>query len=277
MDWRRLDPIESNAAGAGLNMVFRRSVLDELGECPDPSWMPARRPSAAGTPTRSTGSSRAATASSTTPAPLRLPQAPAQLDELHRAIRGYGIGLSAVLAKLVLEERELTAPRVWNGLWWLYRDAVRRGLAAWRIRWRFGSAGTTSRAAFSVRERMVESEKARPRSGRRADHPADRPTRLHGGATAPAERGGCRGLRDRLRLERARGASPLPRGACASVAAGLASETIVTGTGAFRRATRPPHRPGARSCCSSTPSSYRSATSSPRISSATASTPTSGW
>ena len=34
-----------------------------------------------------------------------------------------------MLAKLVLEERELTAPRVWNGLWWLYRDAVRRGLA----------------------------------------------------------------------------------------------------------------------------------------------------
>ena len=45
---------------------------------------------------------------------------------LHRTIRGYGVGLSAVLAKLLVEERELAGPKVWIWLWWLYVDALRR-------------------------------------------------------------------------------------------------------------------------------------------------------
>ena len=212
-------------------MVFRRSVLDELGEVFPPELD-------AGTPTECGGDTYAlyrilagghrivydpgtSTSSTSTGPARRAAQGDSRLwHRAFRRAREAGAGGTR-------------ADRAQGVEWALVAVQGCRSARAgrWRIRWRFGSAGTTSRAAFSVRERMVESEKARPRSGRRADHPADRPTRLHGGATAPAERGGCRGLRDRLRLERARGASPLPRGACASEPTGLASETIVTGTG----------------------------------------------
>jgi glycosyltransferase involved in cell wall biosynthesis len=128
-DWRLLTPIAATRAGAGLNMIFRRSLLERLGEVFPPELD-------AGTPTESGGDMyalykllRAGYRIVYDPATYVLHQHRPDARSLHRTIRGYGIGLSAVLTKLVVEERELAAPTTWYWLWWLYVDALCRRLA----------------------------------------------------------------------------------------------------------------------------------------------------
>jgi GT2 family glycosyltransferase len=127
-DWTELAPIAASRAGAGLNMIFRRSLLDRLGEVFPPELD-------SGTPTESGGDMyalykvlRAGYRVVYDPATYVLHQHRPDARSLHRAIRGYGIGVSAVLTKLVVEERELAAPTTWYWLWWLYMDALRRRL-----------------------------------------------------------------------------------------------------------------------------------------------------
>jgi GT2 family glycosyltransferase len=153
-DWRLLTPIAATRAGAGLNMIFRRSSLDRLGEMFPPELD-------AGTPTESGGDMyalykvlRAGYRVVYDPATYVLHQHRPDARSLHRAIRGYGIGVSAVLTKLLLEERELAAPSTWYWLWWLYMDAVRRRLAGRadsvevRIGWDYLVGGLLGPAAW---------------------------------------------------------------------------------------------------------------------------------
>jgi glycosyltransferase involved in cell wall biosynthesis len=153
-DWRLLTPIAATRAGAGLNMIFRRSLLEGLGEVFPPELD-------AGTPTESGGDMyalykvlRAGYRVVYDPATYVLHQHRPDARGLHRTIRGYGIGASAVLTKLVVEERELAAPTTWYWLWWLYMDAVRRRLAGQadpvqvRIGWDYLVGGLLGPAAW---------------------------------------------------------------------------------------------------------------------------------
>lgn len=176
-DWTVLTPIAATRAGAGLNMIFRRSLLDGLGEVFPPELD-------SGTPTESGGDMyalykvlRAGYRVVYDPATYVLHQHRPDARSLHRAIRGYGIGVSAVLAKLVVEERELAAPTTWYWLWWLYMDALRRRLMGRadavevRIGWDYLVGGLLGAAAWRRSRRRFGA------NGRVAPPPAARPAR----------------------------------------------------------------------------------------------------
>jgi glycosyltransferase involved in cell wall biosynthesis len=180
-DWRVLDPIAATRAGAGLNMVFRRSLLEPLGELFPPELD-------AGTPTESGGDMyalykvlRAGYRVVYDPATYVFHQHRPDPAALHKTIRGYGVGVCAVLTKLLVEERELAGPKVWYWLWWLYMDAVRRRLAGRadavdvRIGWDYLLGGLVggplwwrSRKRFGREERAPSSDdvSARPTGAR---------------------------------------------------------------------------------------------------------------
>ena len=67
-DWANLPPTDSGRAGAGANMIFRASVLRELGDPFRPSSTRQPPTESEATCTRSTGFSRRAGGSCTTPA-----------------------------------------------------------------------------------------------------------------------------------------------------------------------------------------------------------------
>jgi len=154
LDWTVLTPIAATRAGAGLNMIFRRSLLEGLGDVFPPELD-------SGTPTESGGDMyalykllRAGYRIVYDPATYVLHQHRPDARSLHRAIRGYGIGVSAVLTKLLVEERELAGPTMWYWLWWLYMDALRRRLAGRadaidvRIGWDYLAGGLIGPAAW---------------------------------------------------------------------------------------------------------------------------------
>jgi O-antigen biosynthesis protein len=127
-DWTTLSPPDAAKAGAGANMVFRREALDGLGVVFPPELD-------AGTPTESGGDLYALY--KTLAAGWRVVYDPGTYvfhrhrpdpDALHRAFFGYGVGLSATLAKVLVEDREPDAVHAW---WWLvrqYRTAQRERL-----------------------------------------------------------------------------------------------------------------------------------------------------
>lgn len=128
LDWTRLSPLDAGATGAGANMVFRRELLDELSAVFPPELD-------AGTPTQSGGDLyllykvlAAGQRIVYDPGTYVFHRHRPDPDALHGAFFGYGVGLSATLAKLLVEEREPDALRSW---WWLvaqYRTAQRERL-----------------------------------------------------------------------------------------------------------------------------------------------------
>jgi len=121
-EWTELTPPAATRAGAGANMVFRRSLVASLGELFPPELD-------AGTLTESGGDLYALY--KVLAAGHRVVYDPGTYvfhrhrpdhAALVRAIHGYGVGLSAALTKLLVEERELAAPAVW---WWLVAQFLR--------------------------------------------------------------------------------------------------------------------------------------------------------
>ena len=116
-DWTSLPPHAAGRAGAGANMIFRRHLLLELGEVFPPELD-------AGTPTQSGGdmyalykvlrSGRRVVYDTGT---YVFHQHRPDLEALRKAFWGYGVGLSATLTKLLVEERELGAVASWLWLW----------------------------------------------------------------------------------------------------------------------------------------------------------------
>ena len=115
-EWTTLSPPAATRAGAGANMILRRSLALELGELFPPELD-------AGTLTQSGGDLYALYR--VLAAGRRIVYDPGTfvyhrhrpgLEDMRKAIHGYGVGLSAALTKLLLEERELAAPAAW---WWL--------------------------------------------------------------------------------------------------------------------------------------------------------------
>jgi GT2 family glycosyltransferase len=127
-DWTVFSVAGAGAVGVGANMAFRREVLAELGDAPFPPELDA------GTATESGGDTyviakvlahghRAVYDPSTFVYHRHRKDAQA----LHHAMFGYGVGLSAALTKLLLEDHELSAPAIW--LWLLkqyFRTQLRR-------------------------------------------------------------------------------------------------------------------------------------------------------
>jgi glycosyltransferase involved in cell wall biosynthesis len=119
-DWQTVSPAEAGVIGAGANMAYRRDRLLALGPEPFPPELDA------GTPTQSGGDTYVLAA--LLAAGHRIAYEPQAFvfhdhrstgEALHRAVTGYGIGLSAALAKLLVEGREPNALRAW---WWLIRQ-----------------------------------------------------------------------------------------------------------------------------------------------------------
>jgi glycosyltransferase involved in cell wall biosynthesis len=126
-DWQVISPLHASAMGVGANMAIRRKRLLEFGEQPFPPELDA------GTETESGGDSYLL--SRLLAAGERVVYEPEMFvfhqhrpdgPALRKAVLGYGIGLSAALTKLVVEEHELTAPRAWVWLVKQYLQTQRR-------------------------------------------------------------------------------------------------------------------------------------------------------
>jgi glycosyltransferase involved in cell wall biosynthesis len=121
-DWRTLSPIHAGAAGAGANMMIRRSTLAGL---PSP-WPPELGP---GTPTESGDDTYVL--SRFLAAGYRIVYDPRQWFQhqhradwaaLRKAVGGYGVGSMCMLLKSLIEDGETEAPQ---GLSWIVRQYLR--------------------------------------------------------------------------------------------------------------------------------------------------------
>jgi glycosyltransferase involved in cell wall biosynthesis len=122
-DWQTITPVHAAAIGVGANMGFRRADLRSLGDEPFPAELDA------GTATESGGDTYVI--ARLVAGGRRIVYTPAlygfhdhRLDPtaLRRAVRGYGVGISAAMSKLLVEDRELDA---WRGWAWLFTQHVR--------------------------------------------------------------------------------------------------------------------------------------------------------
>ena len=154
-DFLAISPADANHTGAGANMTFRRSLLLELGD-PFPPELDA------GTATESGGDLYALYR--VLAAGRRIVYDPrvftyhdhrADPGALHRAVYGYGVGLSAAATKLLVEERELAALRIWRWLASQYVEAVVRGLTGTfdpvrvRVAWDYLRGGVAGPSALA--------------------------------------------------------------------------------------------------------------------------------
>jgi GT2 family glycosyltransferase len=127
-DWLTISPLHAAAMGIGANMAFRRDRIDGRAG-PFPAELDA------GTETESGGDtyvlSRVLAAGDRVvyePRSFIFHQHRDDWAALSRAVLGYGIGLSAALTKLVVEDRELSAPRAWA---WLPKQYLRTQRRRW--------------------------------------------------------------------------------------------------------------------------------------------------
>jgi glycosyltransferase involved in cell wall biosynthesis len=196
LDWTIMSPTWAAAAGAGANMVFRRDALIDLGVAFPPELD-------AGTPTESGGDMYALYR--VLAAGWRVVYDPGTYvfhrhrptpEALHRAFFGYGVGLSATMAKVLVEHREPEALRTW---WWLfsqYRAAQRERLLGRadarrvRVAWDYLHGGLHGPAAL-VRARAIE--RATSRSLPRAQASAKRDPTPVGETARAAEPGADEG------------------------------------------------------------------------------------
>lgn len=181
-DWRSITPAQSGVVGVGANMAIRRDLLLELGPEPFPPELDA------GTPTESGGDTALFAALLADgrrivydPDMFVQHQHRPDWPALEKAIRGYGIGLSAALSKLVLEDGELSAPRAWR---WLIDQYL--GVQVRRF---MGTADAVStRIAFEyVRGGFIGTAKWRRSRAEQAAYPTPRVTTAPAGTPAVAE------------------------------------------------------------------------------------------
>ncbi|MFN2488246.1 MAG: glycosyltransferase [Actinomycetota bacterium] len=128
-DWASLPPAASTRAGAGANMIYRRDVLMSLGEVFPPELD-------AGTPTQSGGDMYAMYKVLAAghrivydPGTYVFHQHRPDPGSLHKTFWGYGVGLSATLTKLLVQEREMGVGHGWRWLWDQYYWTLRRWFA----------------------------------------------------------------------------------------------------------------------------------------------------
>jgi glycosyltransferase involved in cell wall biosynthesis len=130
LDWMTFPIAAAGALGVGANMAFRREVLEAFGPEPFPPELDA------GTATESGGDTYVL--AKVLARGHRVVYDPATFvyhrhrgdgAALHRAVFGYGVGLGAALTRLVVKDRELSAPA--TGLWLLgqYRRTQQRRMA----------------------------------------------------------------------------------------------------------------------------------------------------
>lgn len=126
-DWTQLSIAHGSALGVGANMSFRRSMLEELGAEPFPPELDAGTPTESGGDTYVFGRLLANN--------HRIIYAPEvygfhdhRRDEagLVKAVRGYGVGISAAMTRLLLEDHEFEA---WRGWTWLLKQ---QAIGGWR-------------------------------------------------------------------------------------------------------------------------------------------------
>ena len=155
-DWTSMAPAHAGSLGAGANMVYRRGVLQTLGR-------PFAPELDAGTATQSGGDTH--TLYRILDAGHRVVYDPAvhvfhqhrpDPGALHKAIVGYGVGLSAVMTKLAVEERN---PAALVGWWWLatqyvrtlgLRLAGRAGAVEMRVAWNYVEGGLRGPRAWAA-------------------------------------------------------------------------------------------------------------------------------
>ena len=120
-------PPSAGRVGAGVNMAFRRSVLDRVG--------PFDETLDAGTPTRSGGDTEML--SRLLAAGYRIVYDPAALnwhlhrktwEELRKTLYGYGVGLYAFWMKALLVEREWSVLKTASS--WFFKHQLRQVLAS---------------------------------------------------------------------------------------------------------------------------------------------------
>jgi glycosyltransferase involved in cell wall biosynthesis len=121
--WHSISINHAGGVGFGANMAFRRSVLAELGPEPFPPELDA------GTPTESGGDyyvfARTIAGGHRViyePDMFTFHQHRPDPRALHRAVRGYGVGCSSAISKLLVEDGEL---ETWRASWWLIAQYLR--------------------------------------------------------------------------------------------------------------------------------------------------------
>ena len=121
--WHSVSINHAGGVGFGANMAFRRSVLAALGPEPFPPELDA------GTPTESGGDyyvfARVIAGGHRViyePDMFTFHQHRPDPRALHRALRGYGVGCSSAISKLLVEDGEL---ETWRASWWLIAQYLR--------------------------------------------------------------------------------------------------------------------------------------------------------
>jgi glycosyltransferase involved in cell wall biosynthesis len=121
-EWTNLSPPGASRAGAGANMILRRSPALSL-EGLFPLELDA------GTPTRSGGDLYALYRLLATghrvvydPGTYVLHRHRPDMESMHETFRGYGTGIAAAVTKMLVEQRDLSAL---GALWWLVEQWVR--------------------------------------------------------------------------------------------------------------------------------------------------------
>jgi glycosyltransferase involved in cell wall biosynthesis len=122
-DLHTISAVHAGAVGVGANMAFRRSALAELGPEPFPPELDAGQPTESGGDTyviaRMIGAGHRLVYD---PEMYTFHQHRPDPRALHRAVRGYGVGISAAMAKLLTHDGEL---ETWRGWWWLVAQYLR--------------------------------------------------------------------------------------------------------------------------------------------------------
>ncbi len=121
--WHSISINHAGGVGFGANMAFRKSVLAELGPEPFPPELDA------GTPSESGGDyyvfARTIVGGHRVvyePDMFTFHQHRPDPRALHRAVRGYGVGCSSAISKLLVEDGEL---ETWRASWWLIAQYLR--------------------------------------------------------------------------------------------------------------------------------------------------------
>jgi glycosyltransferase involved in cell wall biosynthesis len=169
-DLTTLRPAFAGQVGAGANMIYRRSVLEALGEAFPPELD-------AGTSTESGGDMyalykilAAGHRAVYDPGTYVLHQHRPDVAGMHRTFWGYGVGLSAVMTKVLVEEHDLGAVPAWWWLWQQYRYTMgrrllgRAGPVDVRVSWDYLRGGFSGARAWRAARRELAPDERRPPS-----------------------------------------------------------------------------------------------------------------
>jgi glycosyltransferase involved in cell wall biosynthesis len=182
-DWTAVAPARASQAGAGANLIVRRAAVESIGEVFPPELD-------AGTATESGGDMyalyellHAGWRVLYDPGTHVYHQHRESWDAMHRAFRGYGIGLSATLTKLLLRHRDPGTIPAWVWLARQYGQTLARRLAGSadaldvRIAWDYLSGGFQGTLAW---------RRALREAGNADGHLERRPAAVRAEAAIPA-------------------------------------------------------------------------------------------